>query len=107
MKDYIEIGSSPCDEDCAQVGEADYERKARTDCTLYIGAIRKKLGKEPQGARLAIKKFAHDFGTYMEVVCHYDDNFQKAEEYAFKCESEAPTTWKEVGMEKDNGIVSI
>jgi hypothetical protein len=64
----------------------------------YIEAIRKKLGNEPEGARLAVKSFQHDFGTYQEVVCSFDTEIEGAIEYAYKCESDSPATWGEVGM---------
>lgn len=98
MRDYINIGSSPAEETCVQVGTEDYARLSRIECNAYIEAIRKKLGDEPVGARLAIKAFPHDFGTYNEVICYYDDEIQESVEYAFKCEAEAPGTWEEVGM---------
>lgn len=99
MKDYIEIGSSPVEEDCAQVGCEDYSRKARIECNQYIAALRAKFGPEPDGARLYIKGNPHDFGTYYEVNCEYDDDLPESAEYAFKCEGEGPLTWAEVGME--------
>lgn len=94
MRDFIEIGSSPCDEDCAQVGEPDFHEKATKEMRRYIDLIRKKLGPEPEGARLGIKWFPHDFGSYGEVVCYFEDDNEKAREYAFKCEAEAPANWE-------------
>ena len=102
MKDFIIIGSAPYEEDCVQVGANDYARRAKIEGLAFIGAIRMKLGLEPEQAHLAVKSFPHDFGTYYEVVCHYDDTNEKATEYAFKCESEGPATWQEVGMRAPN-----
>lgn len=97
MRDYINIGSTPCEESCEQVPYKD-PGKAKRECLQYIEAIRKKLGNEPQGAQLKIKSFEHDFGTYHEVVCYFDDTLEESQEYAFKCEGESPATWAEVGM---------
>ena len=94
VHDYISIGSTPCDEDCAQVGTDNYNTRARDECMRFISLIRKSLGSEPQGAKLTVKAFPHDFGTYHEVVCYYDDENEEATNYAFKCESEAPSTWQ-------------
>ena len=95
MREYIELGSSPCDEECAQVGQADYETAARIrECLRFIDAIRAKLGPEPPGARLVVKGFSHDYGTYYEVVCWYDPKIDESVEYAFRCESESPKTWE-------------
>jgi len=98
MMDYLEIGPNPFEENCVQVGEEDYCRKARIECLHYIEALRKKLGEEPYAAFLTIKRNSHDFGTYYEVICKYDDEVQEAVDYALKCESEGPATWAEVGM---------
>ena len=93
MRDYIEIGPTPPEEDCAQVGTENYHKDSRKECERYIEAIRKKLGNEPALARLAIKVFPHDFGSYREVVCYYDDMDETAMKYAFDCESNGPMTW--------------
>jgi hypothetical protein len=98
MRDFLEIGPSPPEEDCVQVGEEDCSRRAKIECQHYIDALRKKLGEEPDGASLGIKSNSHDFGTYYEVVCRYDDDDPEAASYALKCESEGPKTWAEVGM---------
>ena len=97
MRDYITIGSTPCNEDCQQVPYEDYNLAMR-ECKQFIEAIRKALGQEPEGAYLKVKGFPHDFGTYHEVVCMFDTNNEQASEYAFKCESDSPSTWAEVGM---------
>ena len=94
-RDFMDIGSSPCDESCVSVGEPDYYERARVECARFIDLIRKKLGDEPPGARLATKSFPHDFGSYLEVVCHFDDSDEEASNYAYLCESEAPRTWQD------------
>lgn len=94
MQDFIEIGSTPAEEDCAQLGEPDYEKKATEEMRRFIELIRKDLGPEPDGAKLAIKWFPHDFGHYGEVVCYFDEDNKKARDYAFKCEAEAPSKWE-------------
>ncbi len=90
------ISSAPYDEDCVQVNpNADYIEPMKAECRRFIELIRKKLGDEPPGATLAIKSFPHDFGTYYEVVCWYDDENEAAAEYAALCESDAPRTWND------------
>ena len=94
MRDYIEIGPVPCDEACQQVGMPNYDPiKAREECIRFRDLIRKTLGEEPEGAKLRIKLFPHDFGHYYEVVCYFDDEIEGSFEYALKCEAEAPSTW--------------
>jgi hypothetical protein len=94
MRDYLTLGPAPCDEDCAQVGQPDYHERARHECKRFIDLIRRTLGPEPDGARLAIKSFPHDFGNYTEVVCYFDSEIEAAVVYAYRCESDAPATWE-------------
>jgi hypothetical protein len=96
--DTVYLGPAPAEEDCAQVGRTDYEERARAECLAYIEAIRKVVGAEPDGARLRVKRQAHDFGSYLEVVCEFDGNNRDAAEYAARCDAEAPTTWEAAGM---------
>ena len=93
MIDYISIGSSPTDEDCAQVGSENYLSRAMEECRRFVELLRKKFGDEPEEARLRVKSFPHDFGTYSEVVCYYDDTIKESLEYAFFLEENVPQTW--------------
>lgn len=96
MKDYLNIGASPPNEDCVQVGTENYETLGREECRRYIKLLHKKMGLEPEGARLAIKSFPHDFGNYLEVVCFYDEDKPDSVDYAFRCESDGPQNWEEI-----------
>ena len=94
MRDYIELGSAPAEEECVQVSrDGDYLQPIVEECKRYRDLLRKTFGDEPASARLSIKHFPHDFGTYCEVVCSFDDEDEEAQEYAFKLESEAPLRW--------------
>lgn len=97
-REYITIGPVPSDEDCAQVGAADYRERARRETRGFIEAIRKTVGVEPDNASLIVKAFPHDFGTYHEVVCYYDTDDKESMNYAFRCEAQAPRNWTEAGM---------
>ena len=100
MRDEIEVGQAPCEEECAQVGTPGYRDQAIAECKAYIEAIRNCVGREPEGARLAYKGFPHDYGTYYEVVVYYDTDVPEARDYAYMVESQAPTTWEEGRVEK-------
>lgn len=96
MRDYMSIGSAPCDEPCVQVTpRGDYHDAMKAECRRFLDLIRKKLGEEPPGARLAVKGNPYDFGTYYEVGCHFDDGDEEAYDYALACESSAPQTWSD------------
>ncbi len=94
MSEYIELGSAPADEDCVQVKSGgDYVEAMKKECGRFLELIREKMGQEPEGAKLAVKRFSHDFGPYFEVVCYYDENKEQSVEYAFECEANLPTRW--------------
>jgi len=94
--DSIVIGSAPTEEDCVQVKSGHiYLPSMRKECKRYIELLRRKFGVEPDGAILCIKEIAHDFGSYLEVVCDYDPDKMEAIEYAYRCENESPQTWDE------------
>lgn len=98
MKDFITLGSTPVSEECAQVGSEDYLVRSLKECRLYRSGLRKKFGPEPEGARLRIKEFPHDFGVYREVVCEYEIDNKEAQDYALRCEDEAPQTWADINI---------
>ena len=62
MIDTLEIGPSPSDENCVQIGADDYSFLASAECTRFIALIREVCGPEPEGAQLIIKHHRHDFG---------------------------------------------
>lgn len=94
MKDLVYLGPVPADEQCLELGAPNYEpHAAEQECRRYIELIRRTVGPEPQGAKLKVKWQEHDLGSYCEVVCEFDDRYQEAFDYAFRCESEAPMKW--------------
>ena len=99
--DYINIGPCPTDEEPVQLGRSNYPVLARKECIRFIALIRKVLGLEPEGARLGVKSFPHDFGSYYEVVCYYQDSLPDSLEYALKCEGErCPESWIYEGVDE-------
>ena len=93
MQPYLSLAPTPVEEDCAQVGTTDYTARARNECRRFMALLRTKFGPEPEGARLAIKSFSHDFGDYLEVVCYFDETLPESVEYAYRCEENLPATW--------------
>lgn len=96
MRDYIELGTTLPEEDCAQVGSSNYWEKATAEAKRFISGIRNYFGEEPMGSMLKIKNFPHDFGTYREVIVYFDEDIPESVEYAFKLEGEMPATWREL-----------
>ena len=94
MRGHIEIGSAPSEEECVQVNkEGNYHKAMRAECLRFIEQLRRVFGPEPEGAQLSVKSNPHDFGTYYEVVCYFEDNDEAARKYAFRCENETPARW--------------
>jgi len=108
--EIIELGSSPCDEDCAYVGVDGYAIQAKKECLAYCNQIERMIDSGdippmPFGARLSTKSFPHDFGSYYEVVVYCDDN--DSINWAYDLESILPAYWdnearKELGIDVDS-----
>ena len=98
MREYIELASTPYEEECAQVGRPDYRERAVAECNRLRDQLRRQFGEEPDGARLAIKGNLHDFGTYYELVCYYELGLEESIAYAMKCDNEFPAYWDDVAL---------
>lgn len=87
MKETLNIGSAPFEENCAQLGGRLYEELSRMECAAFKEQIIRKLGDPPGSARVVVKSFPHDFGSYREVCVVFDDEDEPATEYAYACEA--------------------
>jgi len=97
MRDYIELGTTPCGEDCAQVGSEGYYERAMFECKRYIRQLQRMFPiPDDCTAHYSIRSFPHDFGTYHEVVIYYDDNDMSSIDYAFIVEGNLPEQWDDV-----------
>ena len=96
--DYINIGSTPPEEDCLGVNHP----LARQETEVY----RNQLQREFPAGRFTVKGFPHEFGRYYEVVAWYGDELDSAtNEAAFEAEcgrgewdSEAREELKRLGI---------
>jgi hypothetical protein len=93
--DYLSIGATPAEETCAQVGKEGYSEQSQKECRAFVNQLVRQFGQPPEGARITVKSFPHDFGSYREVCVVYNDNIEEAIEYAFKIEAESPANWDE------------
>jgi hypothetical protein len=96
MRECMELGPSPAEEECAGIGDADYSRRNRDEIARYRELIVFKVGGEsalPAGAELHRKGFPHEFGTYHELVCSYDDTDEEARAFAYWLEGNLPRSW--------------
>lgn len=100
MRDSINIGGTPAEEACAQVGTDRYRRVVKAECRAFINQLRRVCGNEPPGAQLRIMANPHDFGTYHEVVCDYDSELPESLDYALKVERKCPGEWDDTARQE-------
>ena len=96
MKDYIELGPTPSGEDCEQLGPNYDSRKAVIECSAYAGQLERMF----PGGNFTVKRFPHDFGTYMEVVVNYDTDSEEETDLAYDVDSGYPETWDDIAREQ-------
>jgi hypothetical protein len=93
-REYLEIGSSPAEEPCAQAGFPGYTEQALRECRAFKNQLLRQFGEPPDGASISVKHHITG-GGYYEVVVYYDDTKKDAIDYAFRVEAESPAEWDE------------
>ena len=88
--DFINIGSTPTDEDCFGVGHP----LAQQECKLFMAQLEREF---PAGF-FAVKGFPHDFGRYYEVVAYLSENEadEDQNQAAYDAEGHANPLWDEI-----------
>jgi hypothetical protein len=89
----LALGPVPAQEDPARPGDSDYAARAFAPCQRFIALLRRRLGPEPDGARLGVRRSDQDFDPYLEVVLRFDDANGAARAYAARCDRDAPAGW--------------
>ena len=89
----MELGLTPSEEDCPQVGEDDYTSDAFSCALRYIGMLENRFPwANKNGIVFLLKAFSHDFGTYHEVVAmHPEDKI----ELALLIQNNLPEYWSD------------
>jgi|APGre2960657373_1045057.scaffolds.fasta_scaffold95643_2 hypothetical protein len=94
MIEYMELGSTPCEEDCAQVGSNGFRERANNEMTAYINQLNRLFSNaESNGVKFRIKWFSHDFGSYGEVCAYWDTENEIANEYVYTIDRNLPSNW--------------
>jgi len=93
MKLFFEIGPTPYNEDCLQVGSASVWAM-QEETQRYVDALIKYF--KPKHVKIAVKGFPHDFGYYYEAVVWFDEDDEAAIKEATWIENNLPGTWKEM-----------
>ncbi|HCR54520.1 MAG TPA: hypothetical protein DIW27_08900 [Cytophagales bacterium] len=91
--------TTPSDERCAQLGDADYLKNARAEARAYINQLLRVYGANPPGTRFACVRCPHDFGTYLDIRFYYDDEDQCHLKYMMDMETGCEK-WDEVALEE-------
>lgn len=99
--DYIYLSPTPVDEDCAQVGEPDFKKKATKEMTAFCSQLYRQFPEaKDKGVYFRIKWQAHDFGEYGEVVACYEINDTDALHYAIHVENNLPENWDKEALDE-------
>jgi hypothetical protein len=94
VMEYIEIGSTPYDEDCAQVGANGYREEAMKEMDAYINQLNRHFTIAiTYGIKFKQKWFNHDFGSYGEVCMYWNNENEDANTIAYEIESNLPGKW--------------
>ena len=89
MKDYLELGPTPCGESCEQLGPTYNLGRAKAELTTYLHQLQRLFPL----ATFQIKSFPHDFGTYKEVAVIFDDENAEQVDLAYEIEASFPEYW--------------
>lgn len=92
MRDYITLGSSPLDEDCAQVGTDEYQQRSRAELQ-QLKRMMQDIHPEIALGYYTVKAFPHEFGTYHELCAMFDDDYEATVNWAFEAEDTVPAKW--------------
>lgn len=99
MWEYIELGPTPCDESCEQLGPNYNAGKARAESRAYANQLRRmfedKLPENVVGG-FSVKSFPHDFGSYLEVVVKFDANCELSAKWAYEVDENVPANWDDI-----------
>ena len=98
MKQFIELGNCPYNEEGVQVSKEEYLEEMSKESLKYITLLRKKF---PQfikfNCKFSVKSFPGYLGNYQEVVINYDTEDDTAIRYAFFVDNHLPARWSDDG----------
>lgn len=99
--EYMEIGPTPYDEDCAQVGSYNYRELARKEMNAFINQLNRTFpDANEKGISFKVKWFSHDFGSYGEVCMYWNIDDPIADQYVYAIDSNLPPKWDEEAIKE-------
>lgn len=104
MLDYLNLGPTPSDEDCAQVGSPDYKNRADKELDAYKAQLERMFPGLETHKHMQFKKmwFPHDFGSYGEIVIAFDVDNELEAATAIEIEWNTPTNWDQEAIKELN-----
>jgi hypothetical protein len=93
--DYVGLGTTPNDEECAQVGFDNYNQIARIEASAYVNQLKRLFPNIPAGVEFVLNSNPHDFGSYYNLAIKFSENDEEAVNYAFNVENNMPANWDE------------
>ena len=74
MPYFVDIGGTPANEPCAQLGQTpNFDVLNKLEVLAYKYAIIARYGSPPAGCRLTGLSNRHDFGRYVSLVLHVEN----------------------------------
>lgn len=99
MPYFVDIGGAPANEDCAQLGQTPrFEILNKLEVLAYKYAIIARYGAPPPGCRLTGLSHRHDFGCYVTLVLHVENEFDEAVRAYAGAVEEGLGSWIEAGF---------
>lgn len=101
MRDYINIGPTPNNEDCSQVGTDYYHIKSKIETKAFMQQLYREFPEvlKTKTLSFSVKTFQHEFGSYKEVVLNYDDSNEEEYEMVFDIDKKIPSNWDAESVE--------
>lgn len=98
-KDWINLGTIPYDEDCAQTGVTiDHEKMNKIECQVLIEQLEETF---PESVGMYKRNTNHhDFGTYYDVEIGFEEGNEQQMDIAFKVEENYPANWTDKSKER-------
>lgn len=86
-REYLNIGPTPYDESCLQVGGMSSPNQRRTESKVFANQI-ERYYPVPEECSVVVKSFQHDFGNYHEVCVVYDCEDSDQSQWAYSVEAD-------------------
>lgn len=99
MPYFVDIGGTPANEPCAQLGQTpNFDVLNKLEVLAYKYAIIARYGSPPAGCRLTGLSNRHDFGRYVSLVLHIENELDEAVSAYAEAIEEGLGTWLEAGF---------